>query len=55
MELSNDPLVSWVVTYSGDLQQPTYIGVIGYNLFTKFHGHPSHVPRRFPQSFPRNP
>ena len=39
MELSNY-LVSWVVTYLGDLQ-PTYIGVISYNLFTKFHRHPS--------------
>ena len=39
MELSNY-LVSWVVTYLGDLQ-PSYIG--GYNLFTKFHGHPSRV------------
>ena len=42
MELSNY-LVSWVVTYLGDLQ-PTYINLIlyrGYNLFTKYHGHPS--------------
>ena len=40
MELSNY-LVSWVVTYLGDLQ-PTYIGVI-IRIFTKFHGHPSSI------------
>ena len=44
MELSNY-LVSWVVTYLGDLH-PTYIGVInGYNLFIKFHGHPNMDPQ----------
>ena len=46
MELSNY-LVSWVVTYLGDLQ-PTYIGVIIY-LLIKFHGHPS-TPRKFHSS-----
>ena len=35
-------LVSWFITYLGDLQ-PAYIGVIIniYNQFTKLHGHPS--------------